>query len=959
MTTLYATKLGAPIRLLLLLILLLASISLALAQDTKTLSGSIIDKNGAGLPGATVLVKGTANGSSTNERGLFTIQNVTPGSTTLVVSFVGYTTKEVVVQQDQRGKALTISLADDSHQIDEVIVTGVFDKRERMDASIAISTLSANQIALQVPASAADLLKNVPGVYVNSSLGEIRSTVYSRGVSAGSVEAATGYYYVSMQEDGLPVTNATYNNFGPDYFLRADATIGRLEAVRGGSAAITGPNAPGGIFNYVSKTGGQAFSGEVRLKSGIEGNGNGYYRADVDLGGKLNQKGDWTYNVGGFYRYANGARNPGYPMNQGGQGKFNIIKTYDKGTLKLYGKYLDDHNGWFEFLPATNFSDPQLAPGVKNTDTYLPNKSLTFNYPFNSAGDIRSFDPSNLAHSKDRAIGLDWQHRFGGGWSFQNNVKYTNKDRNWSSGAAISPTNLDGIFPYLFIGALGTPGVYTFKDHLTGQTLATTTQTSTGAITLNDASKLPGQGIQANSVLFLPVVQFNTRAQEVLDQGSVSKQFGDRATVTLGGYLGATHLNHQSGAAAVTLGTLENNPHPIDVTAVGTSGQTYQFTNAQGAASLGSLGGNGFSESDFNQTQLSSFVGLTYHFTPKLTFDGGVRYDHVKVKGYNRVGTANTGGPAGGLDGNPLTVYDNLYGVASASTLDFDKMIETVSFSGALNYRFSPSVALYGRYSDGKKAPDLDIYIAANTPFVASTLEPVAQHVQQLEFGLKVQKDKINYVITPFLSYLSNVATFVGASNADGTQYNTPSVYNSIRTYGVELETNYTLSEHLSVRAVGTVQRATANKWQVWVVGNPGAADDITTDYSGNRADNVPNFMFNVSPTYSANKFYVFVNYRYLGNRAANVPNTFKLPGFSQFDGALGYNLTSKLSLQANINNIFNTNGVMSFLSPGGFPASLDRQGFTPDKLAANPNATFSILTIQPRSSYLTAIYKF
>jgi len=52
------------------------------------------------------------------------------------------------------------------------------------------------------------------------SLGEIRNTVYSRGVSVGSNDGASGYYYVSLQEDGLPVTNATFGNYGPDYFYR-------------------------------------------------------------------------------------------------------------------------------------------------------------------------------------------------------------------------------------------------------------------------------------------------------------------------------------------------------------------------------------------------------------------------------------------------------------------------------------------------------------------------------------------------------------------------------------------------------------------------------------------------------------------------------------------------------------------------------------------------------------------
>lgn len=104
--------------------------------------------------------------------------------------------------------------------LQEVVVTGVFYKSALENAPIAITALDADAIKAQIPNSAADLLKNVPGVFVNSSLGEIRNVVYSRGVSASSLDGASGYYYVSLQEDGLPVSNVTFNNFGPDYFYR-------------------------------------------------------------------------------------------------------------------------------------------------------------------------------------------------------------------------------------------------------------------------------------------------------------------------------------------------------------------------------------------------------------------------------------------------------------------------------------------------------------------------------------------------------------------------------------------------------------------------------------------------------------------------------------------------------------------------------------------------------------------
>jgi len=167
--------------------------------------------------------------------------------------------------------AQTVQDSTKSKDIDEVVVTGMFDKRLRMNSPIAISVLKGDILEKQVPVSASDLLKNVPGVYVNSSNGEIRNSVASRGITVGTQDGSFGYEYVSMQEDGLPITNTTYYNYGPDFFLRADATIERLDAVRGGSSSITTANAPGGIFNYISKTGGKKFEAEMRMRTGIQG----------------------------------------------------------------------------------------------------------------------------------------------------------------------------------------------------------------------------------------------------------------------------------------------------------------------------------------------------------------------------------------------------------------------------------------------------------------------------------------------------------------------------------------------------------------------------------------------------------------------------------------------------------------------------------------------------------------
>ena len=76
-------------------------------------------------------------------------------------------------------------------------------------------------------------------------------------------------------------------------------------------------------------------------------------------------------------------------------------------------------------------------------------------------------------------------------------------------------------------------------------------------------------------------------------------------------------------------------------------------------------------------------------------------------------------------------------------------------------------------------------------------------------------------------------------------------------------------------------------------------------------------------------------------------------------DLAFGYDFSEKFGLQLNINNVFDKYGILGWQGPGGFPAALNRDGFLPDFVANNPNATFSTQGSMPRAYFLTATYKF
>ena len=186
------------------LVMIMCVCSLQSFAQGASVSGKVYNQKGEPLAGASVMIKGTGKGTKTDETGSFAINELTNTNITLIFSYIGFAEKEIKIASGKTS-SLSITLEEKAADNEEIIVTGVFDKRKKMEASVAITTINSTQISKQVSASAADLLKNVSGVYVNSALGEIRNTVYSRGVSVGSNDGASGYYYVSMQEDGLPV----------------------------------------------------------------------------------------------------------------------------------------------------------------------------------------------------------------------------------------------------------------------------------------------------------------------------------------------------------------------------------------------------------------------------------------------------------------------------------------------------------------------------------------------------------------------------------------------------------------------------------------------------------------------------------------------------------------------------------------------------------------------------------
>ncbi|MDP3073024.1 MAG: TonB-dependent receptor [Opitutaceae bacterium] len=899
-----------------------------------------------------------------------------------------------VAQTEKRGRPINRSQEEDAVKLDHFVVTGVFDATAVRKATVSISTIDAEMMAAQVARSADDLLLDVPGVFVNSSLGEIRGMVYSRGISVNSSDGANGHYYVSMQEDGLPITNVNFSNYGTSYFNRSDATLRRVEAVRGGSAAITAANAPGGVFNYITKTGTPEFGGELRTRFGMEGDWSPMYRVDLNIGGPVSETG-WLYHVGGFYRVAEGHRPLiGYPVDDGYQVRANLFKDYGNGSAKIYAKYLNDRNYYYDYLLAFNPQDPKQAPGLSrySTDLFPASKH---SYPREAADNLDTYDTTEKVHNRQRVIGLDWRHEFGDGWSVHNNAKFSRSWADWNSAAGPTPRSLDwpNFFSAYQLAFSGGPfnarvpaGTYQFRSRETGALLAEVTSNGsyavTGAAPSNPGqvvtySALPNQHIQANTLWVNNGLVFNNHIDDLMEQFSVTKRT-NRMTFTAGGFFAYADIDHRQSSAGLTASPLTEQPVPVAVTWIpataanapagtsaaalaaveGWNGQTAQLTNHAGYTALG----RGYSRAEAVARQRAMFFGHKWDIHPRWGIDWGFRFENYAVKGYNGSGIqnprANWDPTYGGADGNPLTLYDNRFVVPNpANKWHYDKDVDSFSWSAASNFVINDRNSFYIRYADGEKAPDFQFFRAYASQFRLDNLKGRPQTVKQWELGYRYKNARYTFTATPFWSRLGDINSNPQAIEADGiTPYYPDPIYNAVTSYGLELEGRISLTERLSLRTVFTWQESEGTVWKIFQAGGPGRDDDTYLDFSGKPSDNNPDFILKNTLSYQTKKFFANIHWKHMGERAGNVANVIVLPRFNQFDLALGYTFSKRLSFTFNINNVLDGEGVMTWRGWGVSPG--DRQSFT--TLPADPKSTMlQYIPIQPRAYYLSTTYKF
>ena len=148
-----------------LVILLLFSSFMTFAQQNE-ITGKITDESGNGLPGATIVIKGTSNGTSSDIEGNYTLS--VPDGAVLTLNYVGYISQEITVGNQS---TIDIQLVADVTKLEELVVVGYGSKRKE-DIVSAISVVDLEEVK-DVPAASVErlLLGQAPGVNVFTNSG--------------------------------------------------------------------------------------------------------------------------------------------------------------------------------------------------------------------------------------------------------------------------------------------------------------------------------------------------------------------------------------------------------------------------------------------------------------------------------------------------------------------------------------------------------------------------------------------------------------------------------------------------------------------------------------------------------------------------------------------------------------------------------------------------------------------
>lgn len=738
--------------------------------------------------------------------------------------------------------------------LDAIIVTGTLAAQTKLESSVSISTIGVEQIEQSAPRSTAEIFRNIPGVRSESTGGEGNANIAVRGLPV----AAGGAKFLQLQEDGMPVMEFGDIAFGnADIFLRADWSIDRIEALRGGSASTFASNSPGGIINFIGNTG-EVQGGSVGLTAGLDYES---FRTDFRYGGPLSE--NWRFHVAGFYRQGDGVRDPGYTAEQGGQIKANLTREHDSGFLRFHLKLLNDRAIGYLPMPVrvtgTN-GDPEFSgfPGFDPGSDTPHSRFFLRDIGLDGNNQRRKTDIADGMRPKSTAFGVEFQHELGDGWTVNNRFRYATNE-----GRFVSPFPAEVTTAPSLAASIGGAGA-----RLVFANGPTPDATHTG--------------------LALRQHLFNT---EINDFGNYANKLQlSRAFDAAGGALdlaGGWYRSRQN----IDMDWVWNSY----AQQLGGDRALLDVVNAAGRRlSTGGLyaygvpfWGNCCTRSYNTKYEIDAPYLLLAWSSDVLTLDASVRRDEGEATG-NYAGSIQVANLDVNGNGTIEPSERSVSTVNNAAAFPVDYSWGYTSWSVGANWLLGDDLALFGRASRGGRANADRLLFGVVRPDGSVSDEDAVDLVDQYELGVKWRAGDLDLFVTAFRAETEE-------QNFEAT--NQRFLDRTYRATGVEFE--------------GAWRRGMfAINGGVTFTDAEIVRDQITPANVGNTPRRQADWIWQVTPMLMGERWTVGANLIGTTDSYSQDSNMLVMPGFVQTNLFADWRLTDALTLSLNVNNAFDEFGI-------------------------------------------------
>ncbi len=651
------------------------------------------------------------------------IKNILLGST-LAISSMNAIAADEVSNKDKAANAeekKSASILD----FERIVVTGVGRGKSQLESSYAVTSLSEEAISKLAPLNTADLIGLTPGIYTESTGGEVQNVIRVRAIpNEGS--------FTSFQEEGLPVLGYPQGFFvGADVSQRVDIMTESFEVVRGGPSPVFADNAIA-IFNNVSRRAGDYDEGAIRLTVGDIG----LSRVDGYWSGAIGDKTGLA--VGGFMRTSDGYRDNGYTADEGGQFRFNLTRELDDGgTFNVYGRYMNDKNAFYLPIPIDNtetgeslshLMDPQT--GTMNSEYLQAVKLVTSDGDGGKYVDDR--DLSDGRHIELKALGFEYEKQLNETWFLSNKFRYSDVnvtfDALYSSGAPSDATDFAASYLDAAQAAWGADvASIDYEYAVMGGTFDPAT---------TDDLILQGTYRAVDNELFT-----------IVNDLRLTGQLGDHE-VTVGTLLSRYGENAQRRYVNY-LFEMKSRPQPINMIARDSTGSELGSVTKNGVLRQGSFA-QGFKET---ANHIAIYASDNWQVTEKLRLEGGLRYQKTDFEG-GRWGQET-------VDlGDPSTLADDaVMGITGVFSPTGNVSSNTLSWTTGANYTIQENLGVYARASRSFSIGELYSQSGGNTDETTVT---------QYEFGVKYDSELLKVFATAFHIEFDPMTENLETTNAAG-----------------------------------------------------------------------------------------------------------------------------------------------------------------------------------------------